>query len=199
MLCHVQFAICVFFGFSSDSGVSDCNFYAVYRWVGLKWVCFSGSPGWKAQQRSDLQSLWPWQMVPSVPLVTLTVHWPHTHICSEQHSSSLLQGWVMQRHTFTCHKANVLLLLLLLHAWWIFWVVFVFIKKYILWLVAYELLHCTTLPFQWPLLLLFCMWKHFCHDNSEKLWVCTTLPDFLGPQCLSACTMWNLNFSIQPL
>lgn len=51
-------------------------------------------PGWKAQQRSGLQSLWPWQMVPSVPLVTLTVHWPHTHIWSEQHSSSLVQGCV---------------------------------------------------------------------------------------------------------
>lgn len=62
--------------------------------------CWS-SPRWKAQQRSGLQSLWPWQIVPSVPAVALTVHCPHTHIWSEQHSSSLVQGWVGGTHIQT--------------------------------------------------------------------------------------------------
>lgn len=72
---------------SSESGV------VFFCFVFLR-VSLLSSPRWKAQQRSGLQSLWPWQMVPSVPVVALTVHWPQTHIWSEQHSSSLVQGYV---------------------------------------------------------------------------------------------------------
>lgn len=50
-------------------------------------------PVWKAQQRSGLQSLWRWQMPPASPLVALWLHWPHTHSCSSQHSSSFVQDW----------------------------------------------------------------------------------------------------------
>lgn len=47
---------------------------------------------WKAQQRSGLQSVWYWQVLPASPFVAFWVHWPQTHNCSPQHSSSLVQG-----------------------------------------------------------------------------------------------------------
>lgn len=49
-------------------------------------------PLWKAQQRSGRQSAWCWQVVPGSPLVAFWLHWPQTHKCSPQHSSSLVQG-----------------------------------------------------------------------------------------------------------
>lgn len=49
-------------------------------------------PLWKAQQKSSLQSLWNWQIVPASPFV-LFAHWPHTHSCPAQHSSSLVHVW----------------------------------------------------------------------------------------------------------
>lgn len=50
-------------------------------------------PLWKAQQRSGLQSVWYWQVLPASPFVAFWLHWPHTHSCSPQHSWSLVQDW----------------------------------------------------------------------------------------------------------
>lgn len=56
-------------------------------------------PLWTAQQRSGLQSVWRWQVLPDSPLVAFWVHWPHTHSCSPQHSSSLVQDWKERRNS----------------------------------------------------------------------------------------------------
>lgn len=72
-------------------------------------------PLWKAQQRSALQSLWYWQVVPASPLVAFWLHWPQTHSRLLQHSSSLVQDWGRQKKkknlqlpdcSFSFHLAN---------------------------------------------------------------------------------------------
>lgn len=71
----------------------DCFYYYSFHWEHNQKLVFAWSvaPLWIAQQRSGLQSVWYWQVLPASPLVAFWLHWPHTHIWSPQHSSSLVQ------------------------------------------------------------------------------------------------------------